>query len=257
MKKNISIFAVAITLAMSSIAYGGGGIGGASEITQLLNNTELVASVSHEAGINATVLQQYITQVSQLARMDKNLLQQPTSVIQAALGGEWSNVAPFVSAFKASSNLRDAADVVSRERSADISAMRNAGLTPSQYYSHAGTQAEAGSAYWRDAESQELLHMQQLQKRAEQVEDLNSKVPEIDGNVKGFQHLALQAGRTQALMVDQQMQYSRMMQMQQQAASKVETRKKEGTESADDYYRAREVEKAGLNAAFAYPPTKK
>lgn len=245
---------VAIAIIFTSSAYAnGGGIGGASEVTQLLNNTELVTSVGYEAGINATVLQQYITQVSQLARMDKNLLQQPTSVIQAALGGEWSNVAPFVAAFKASSNLRDAADVVSRERSADISAMRNAGLTPSQYYSRAGAQAEAGSTYWRDAESQELLHMQQFQKRAEQVEDLNSKVPEIDGNVKGFQHLALQAGRTQALMIDQQMQYSRMMQMQQQYAEKAETRKREGTESADDYYKAREAEKAGLESAFSYP----
>lgn len=257
MKTNSIIAAIILAVSIQTgTAQAGAAAGGASEITQIMNNSELIASVAQQANLNATALQQYITQISQLARADQNLLRLPESVIQSRMGAEWSNVAPFVHAYKASSNMRDAATIVANERQADIAAMRSAGLSPSEYYKRVGKAAANDNAYWRDAEAQELLHMQQLQKRAEAVEDLNSRVPEIDGNVKGFQHLALQAGRTQQLMIDQQMQYSRMMQIEQQREAALAARRGESTGAADDYDTARKAEQEGLAGALSYPGKK-
>lgn len=245
---------IALILAVSTqSAQASGVVAGATEFTQIMNNSELMASVATESGIYSTNLQQYITQISQLARMDQNLLQLPESVIRSRMGSEWSNVAPFIQAYQSSIRLQTSADQVSRDQAADIQAMRTGGMSPSQYYGHVKQRAAAGDAYWKDAESTELLHMQQLQERARAVEDLNAQVPEIDGTVKGFHHLALQAGRTQALMIDQQMQYSRTTQMQIQDRAATEQRRLDGADAAKSYDEARKAEKAGIQNAFSYP----
>ena len=55
------------TFTASSASAGGGGLGaGATEITQIMNNAELIASVQKQAAMVSTLAQSYIVQYNQL-----------------------------------------------------------------------------------------------------------------------------------------------------------------------------------------------
>lgn len=253
--KNLKQMILAIVFFLPAPAFAGGGMGGgATEITQLMNNTELVASVAEEAAQNSTLLQQYITQVAQLRTMDQNLLSMPISVIEGALGpATWAKVAPFVRAYQASTNFQNAAVTVRDDMTANMGAMRRLNMQPSEYYGKVGAAVRAREEYWVDQQRQSLHHMNILKTRGEEVEALDQRIPEIDGQVRGFQHLALQGGRMSILMNEQQGILLQMLGGQQQAQIDAARRANNAASMADDYTKMREREKAGLANALAYP----
>lgn len=126
MKKLFLIPALLILITTPALASGGGsvmGTGGASEMTQLMNNAELVASVGQQANMVATQINQYVTLVAQLQSMKQNLMMLPLAVVGKALGPYKDQLMPYVQAYKAVSALQQSATNASSALSGEISAM--------------------------------------------------------------------------------------------------------------------------------------
>lgn len=86
MKSTISIFMAAVIATSAPLAHAGGGMtGGSTEVTQLANNVQLLASYVEQA-------QQTVTQMNQYAAMLRSLQKlTPNSALQAASQQLWAN----------------------------------------------------------------------------------------------------------------------------------------------------------------------
>lgn len=180
-------------LTTSALASGGGSVmgnGGASEMTQLMNNTELVASVGHQADMVATQIQQYVLQQVQARIQQQNMTQLPFNQITQNLGPYRGMVEPYLRTLDVTKQLRDSAIRASSLMSGEISTMTRLGMDPQQYTQKMIQLSKEQGGYYKQSLDDTTNAMQEVQKRGEALAQMHDQIPGIDSNIKGMQTLA-------------------------------------------------------------------
>lgn len=175
---------------------GGGMTGGSTEITQLMNNIELVSQVGEATQTTANTL---MTAQSTM-QMLRNL---PDTVLNEALGGlPVEQVRAMADAYKvmnqATGVYKDAEDVL---RKAQYDAER-LNISPSELLQHkANAAAMHGGIYLQtyEAEQAKLARLAETSKEVQKQADI---VKNIDSTVGGIQALASQNVAVQATLAD-------------------------------------------------------
>lgn len=187
-----------VTLALiSPLVHAGGGMtGGATELTQLMNNTELVAQVGEAVQTTSNTLMTAQSTMQMLRQL-------PESVIAEQMGGlPIQKVQAMADAYKVMSQAtgvyKDAEGVL-RKAMADSQKL---GITPSELlrlkadaaYKHGGVYLETYNA--------ERAKLDRLAKTAPEIQRQAETVKSIDANVKGIQFLATQNVQVQATLAE-------------------------------------------------------
>lgn len=197
MNKLIPLFLLAAALPLSAPAHAGGGMtGGATEMTQLMNNAELIAQVGEATQTTANTL---MTAQSTM----QALRQLPESVVNEAMRGlPVEKVRAMADAYKVMSQAtgvyKDAENVL---RKAQYDAER-LGISPSELLRHkANAAAQHGGIYLQTYE-QEQEKLRRLSETSKEVQKQAETVKKIDSNVGGIQFLASQNVQVQASLAD-------------------------------------------------------
>ncbi|MCL4470135.1 MAG: hypothetical protein M1547_03135 [Gammaproteobacteria bacterium] len=191
--KKILIPALLILSTSAAYASGGGSVmgnGGASEMTQLMNNTELVASVGHQSDMVANQIQQYILQQVQTKIAQQNMVGLPFDKIVANLGPYRNMVQPYLNALNVTTLLRDSAVRASSLMSGEVSAMTRLGMDPKTYMQNMIQISKERGGTLKQSLDNTTSAMQDVQKRGEALAQMHDQIPGIDSNIKGMQTLA-------------------------------------------------------------------
>lgn len=171
---------------------GGGMTGGATEITQMMNNGLLAKGVANDALMIAQEIQQATTLMNQYTTMIKNLQQLPSMVVQEMLGPFGKDLKTYFEAASAVNNLYTAgvnAQKVFETRAAEMANFSAAGFDPKYYLAHeaelAGRRAEVKTIM--DADLDTLKNYEQ---RLAAYQQASKNIDSIDSNTKGMQTLA-------------------------------------------------------------------
>lgn len=233
MKTLIAVILTILSLSTPAHAGGGGpGGGGATEMTQLMNNTELVTMVGHQADMAATQLQQYILQQVQTQIAQQHLIGLPFDKIRNALGPYGSRlVEPYLRQLDLTTQLRDAAKRASTVMSSEISAMTRLNMQPSQYIKTMVQYSKDQGGYYKQAVEQDMAALQDVQQRGQAWAEFQKNIPNINSEIGGMQTLAT----SNAHMVGE-MQNMNATLIQMKAAQDVR-----GSDTAEEQQRAREA----------------
>ncbi len=220
---------IAIFLVASTARAGGGGVtGGSTEITQLLNHAELAASVGKQAEMVEQNVQAQITRLQQYVTMVQNLKQVPESMITQTIGPYRTQITNYQSLYSAVSQLGQAANATSALFGRSVSEMNATGMSPSQWLSAYTNLATTRGGIYQQQLNQDMGNLGTLADRARNLQEIQSQIPNVTGNVQGLQMLNQQSNVLAGEMVDlhallqrqvtQQMQ-DRIEQAQSQASA--------------------------------------
>jgi P-type conjugative transfer protein TrbJ len=203
--------AAALALCTSASAFAGSvaGFGGATEITQLLNNAELVSSVAQQAQMVEQNIQAQITRL-------QNLAQVPGELINETIAPYTQQLDNFRSLYSAVTDLQQAAQSTSQLFSNAMSDMSSANLKPSQWLSALSSLAKSQGGVYRAQLNQDLNAISSLAKRAQNLQSIQSKIPGVTGNVQGLQMLNQQTNVLAGEMIDLHALMQRQVAMQMQ-----------------------------------------
>lgn len=196
MKKLIPVFLFSIALPASAPAHSSGVVAGATEITQIMNNAELIAQVGEATQTTANTLMTAQSTMQMLRQL-------PASVIDEAMGGlPVEKVQAMADAYvvmsQATSVYKEAEEVL-RKAALDAEQL---GITPSELLRHkANAAAQHGGVYLQTYE-QEQAKLARLAKTSAEVQKQANTVKSIDSNVGGIQFLASQNVQVQASLAD-------------------------------------------------------
>ena len=252
--KKLKAAIAAIALILSANVNATGAVAGATEITQWMNNAELVASVAEQANLNATALQQYITQYNQLQVAYQNVQGLKNFDAQAELTRLAKDEARYVLAKKKSEDLAKSAKKTSDLMNADMSVMKEKGMTPSQYYSNAAAAAAEGSAYWQTMIDGSVSSMDDLARKSKDHQDFMAKNKDIEGSVQGLRSIDADLIRMDANLVDMHKDFKQLVTVQAVQQKAEVDRSKMGADSAKAYAESRAAERVGMNAALSNKP---
>lgn len=205
-----SLLLALVLFATPSFA-GGGATGGATEITQILNNLELGIQSVQAQSQTMTQLAQYSTQLQQYMQQVKNMQNLPVSVIQ-------KNLKPYQNQFDTAKALYD----TYRNTSSDLMMLRTMfrdanvvidglNLTPEQYVRNETIAARRREGIYADAFANQKQVMSNVQADFAKARDLAAQIPETVGVHESLSvtnsHLNLVSGQLANLtqtIVDQQ-----------------------------------------------------
>lgn len=169
------------------------GFGGSTEITQLMNNVQLIASAAKQAAMVSEQIKSNITTLQQYATMATNLKNLPQELLGAAIGPYQSQLHELKAAYQAVDGLYQSANDASRMFSRRLNEMQAMALPPKDYLAmESALAARKGGAYERQMRS-DLAAINNLQQRAEQLHRLSEQNRHLSGNLQGLQLLNQQA----------------------------------------------------------------
>jgi len=165
---------------------GGGGLtGGATEITQLMNNAELVMQVSESMQTTINTLQTAHSTMQMLRALPQHLVSQISGV-------PLEQVKQMAQAYEvmkdAQASYKDAADVL--KKAATDSA--RLGITPSELLAYKADAAYRHGGVYKTSYEQEQEKIRRASQASKDVQKQADTIQGIDSNVKGLQMLATQ-----------------------------------------------------------------
>lgn len=223
-----SLFLVLVSFAAPSFA-GGGATGGATEMTQIMNNVELGIQSVQAQSQTMTQLSQYATQLQQHMAQIRNMQNLPASVIQ-------KNLKPYQDQFDTAKALYD----TYRNTSSDLMMLRTMfrdanvvidglGLTPEQYVHNETIAAKRREGIYADAFANQKQVMSNVQADFAKARDLAVQIPETVGVHESLSvtnsHLNLVSGQLANLtqtIVDQQARETAIKENQLQRTQKLQ-----------------------------------
>lgn len=216
--RNQLILLTILALPCATAHSGGGGAatGGASELTQLMNNAELVAGVGKMADQVAVQLEQLLVQQMQQELAKRNMDPMARGLISQNLGSYQNMNAGYTNMYTATTALRDSSYRASTLMNGEISAMSRLGMTPQQYTSNMVQLSKEQGGNYKQSLDNTTLAMQDVQRRGETLTQMHAQVPGIDTNIKGMQALA-----TSNLQMTGEMQNLNMTLLQMQAQGEI------------------------------------
>lgn len=189
--------AVAILAVLSAQAHAGGGAtGGATEMTQMMNNTELVAQVGESVQTTSNTLMTAQSTMQMLRQL-------PASVINEQMGGlPIEKVQAMADAYRVMSQAtnvyRDAENVL-RKATSDAQRL---GITPSELLRLKADAAQKHGGVYKQTYEDEQAKIKRLAETSKDVQRQAEIVKGIDSNVGGIQTLASQNLKVQASLAD-------------------------------------------------------
>jgi P-type conjugative transfer protein TrbJ len=139
----VFLLALAVCLlAGARLGYAGSvaGFAGATEITQIANNSELLTQTAQQAQAVAENIKQTITQIQQYATMIQNLKQLPAQLIQEALGPYQSQIADLKSIYDSVKSIQQTGSQLSGMLNGNLQDMAAMNMSPQQYLTWTLTQ---------------------------------------------------------------------------------------------------------------------
>ncbi|MHB1351738.1 MAG: hypothetical protein ACYCWA_00320 [Thiobacillus sp.] len=182
--RTLTPLAVLATLAASP-AHAGAMTGGATEITQIMNNIELVMQVGEAVETTSNTLMTAQSTMQQLRQL-------PQSVTDSMNGPALEKVRAMADAYRVMSQAqgvyKDAENVL-RKAAADSERL---GITPSELLRLKADAAYKHGGVYKETYEQEQEALRRLAETSKDVQKQANAVKGIDANVKGIQFLATQ-----------------------------------------------------------------
>jgi type IV secretion system protein TrbJ len=177
-----------------AIAGGGGigsvgGTGGASEITQILNNGELIESVTKQAEMVSEQVNSKLIQIDQYTTMMRNLQNYPKAQLDAMLAPYQSQITAFSKLYQAATDVKKAATNtygLLQSRVQDASALN---MDFVKYMGYEILNAQKRGGMYKQRLNTDIEAIQNLQDRANQLRKVADQTSAITGNVQGLAQL--------------------------------------------------------------------
>ncbi|WP_241244855.1 conjugal transfer protein TrbJ [Burkholderia ambifaria] len=196
------VAALPLILQVGAARAGGGLDGGATEITQLLNHAELASSVAQQAQMVEQNVQAQITRLQQYVTMVQNLKQVPTSLIDQTIAPYRMQIRNFQSLSAAVTQLQQAANATNGLFGRSLSEMNTTGMSPGQWLSAYTSLASTRGGLYQQQLTQDMQNLNTLPQRAQNLQQIQSQIPGVTGNVQGLQMLNQQSNVLAGEMVD-------------------------------------------------------
>jgi type IV secretion system protein TrbJ len=185
---------VAIALSMNaSVSYAGGAAtGGASEVTQIMNNGELIAATSKQAQLVAGQIRDYASQVNQYDTMVQNLKNLPVAAVAATLKPYKATLRDLGELYRAVDDVYAAgtqAYTTYERRKAEMSKMN---MSYDQYLNMETLLAASKGGQYKVQYEKDIAALKKLQDKATTLAGMESQINAVSGNVEGLQLLAQQ-----------------------------------------------------------------
>jgi type IV secretion system protein TrbJ len=230
---------LALVLALCAVpvaTHAGGGGAGSTEITQLMNHAELVSSVAKQAQMVEQGIQ------AQISRL-QNLMQMPSQVLSSAAMPYRSQMSDLQSLYSSVSGLHQAADSTNALFSRSMSEISATGMSPSQWLSAYTNLASTQGGYYKQQLNADMNSLSTLAQRAQNLRQVQSRIPSVTGNVQGLQLLNQQTGLLAGEMLDMHALMQRQVTLQMQARAA----EAEGQGNAARLMAARKAEATQIN----------
>lgn len=189
---NKKLILSALMLALSGPALAGGSTGGATEVTQVMNNMELMASVSKQSQLVAGQIRDYASQVNQYMTMVQNLKNLPAKVISETLAPHKDTLRDLGQLYQATtdvySSASEAYETLQRRR-AEMEALK---LSPSEYVNAEMLLAKTKGGIYKEQAERDIKAFENAQKKSEKLASMGEEINNVKGNVQGLQFLAQQ-----------------------------------------------------------------
>ena len=168
---------------------GGAATGGASEWTQIMNNTQLMGALTEATAQTGIQIDTYVQayQTAMIAKQNLNKLQ-PGNV-QDALSSYQANIMAYSKAGKSISDLGKSATQANGIQISDMATMQKLGMTPSQFYDQQAIMAKNGVQFANDDMNTRQQVARDIEARGKAVNKIQNEILGIDGNIKGMQNL--------------------------------------------------------------------
>lgn len=230
-----------------------GGTGGALEITQLLNHTELIKEVAQQAEQIGNQIRQYATMIQNLRQLPENWIGQVTMPYREAYAS--------LMQIKASvDELRAVSESAGQIFSRRMNAMKLLDMTPEEYLKAELRLAQEWGGQYEKTLDADLRSLEKAADKAQALRRLSDSIPAISGNVEGLQNLAshatMMAGELIELRTTIQRQHALSMQDKHAQAQAVELQIQRNLRALREL-EARRKRDAGFTAVpFKYPEWK-
>lgn len=177
----------------SSVSFAGGAAtGGASEVTQVMNNGELIASTSKQAQLVAGQIRDYTSQVNQYVTMVQNLKNLPVAAVAAALKPYKETLRDLGELYRATDDLHKAgsdAFLTYQRRRDELAKMK---LSYDEYLNMEALLAAQKGGQYKVQYEKDIAALKKLQDKATTLAGMESQINAVSGNVEGLQLLAQQ-----------------------------------------------------------------
>lgn len=195
-RKILGASAVCLMLALPTHAHAGAATGGATEITQLMNNVELMEQVGQAVETTSNTLMTANATMQQL----RNL---PDALLKEALGGlPIEKVEKMAQAYrvmsKAATVYRDASQVLRKAQSDSV----KLNISPSELLKYKADAAYKYGDVYKQTYEQEQAKLARLADVSKDVQKQAETVKSIDSNVGGIQFLASQNLKLQTILTE-------------------------------------------------------
>ena len=167
------------------------GTGGSTEITQILNNSELVAGVYKQSEMVMEQVQSKLVQLDQLTSMQTNLQKIGSGDIASVTNQFRSQVRAYQDLKNATTGLRDAAAsarAMFEARGIDFSGSGRTDLR--SYIQYEVELAKRKGGVYRQRLNQDLGALDNMQQRSQEFRRVADETANITGNVQGIQRLS-------------------------------------------------------------------
>jgi hypothetical protein len=175
-----------LTLTLATPAHAGAAAGGASEVTQLLNNAELIAQVGEAVQTTSNTLMTAQSTIQALRQL-------PDALLSEALGGlsiaKIQALADAYTSMSQSKSVYDDAENVLRQAVHDSEKL---GIPPSELLRHKANLAYREGGVYKQTYEQEVGKISQLTQTSAEVQKQAEIVMATDSTVGGIQGLAAQ-----------------------------------------------------------------
>lgn len=200
------------------LAGGGVGtpIGGATELTQIMNHAELLASVSQQSTMVTQNITAHITRAQQYMAMLQNLAQLPAHVLEQIMAPWQHQLQAFMQLAHSVDALLDATQQTRALFKRSLSEITQLNLAPQQWLSAYSNLAKNRDSLYQQQWQQDLVALDTLASRARSVHTLSHQIPGIASTIQGLQLLNQQASILAAEMLELRALMQRQLALQTQ-----------------------------------------
>lgn len=184
--------ALLFTLNAAVSLAGGAATGGASEVTQVMNNGELIAATSKQAQLVAGQIRDYTSQVNQYVTMVQNLKNLPVAAVAAALKPYKETLRDLGELYRATDDVYKAGTQAYATYERRKAEMANMNMSYDQYLNMETLLAASKGGQYKVQYEKDIAALKKLQDKATTLAAMESQINSVSGNVQGLQLLAQQ-----------------------------------------------------------------
>ncbi|BBO59919.1 conjugal transfer protein TrbJ [Mycoavidus sp. B2-EB] len=212
----ILVCSIALGSAKPTLAGGGVGatIGGATELTQIMNHFELLASVSQQSAMVTQNITAHITRVQQYMAMLQNLVQLPAHALEQIMAPWRDQLQMFMQLAHSVESLLEATHQTRALFKRSLREITQLHLTPEQWLAAHSNLARSRDHLYQRQWRQDLAALDTLAHRARSVHTLSSQIPGITSTIQGLQLLNQQASILASEMLELRALMQRQLTMQ-------------------------------------------